>query len=152
MHTNKNEEVIAIWGYTALNGYDGFDWIDVDSCAVLCEDSNKIIHLYLECNYDSQNQKVLNTSFEVGFNPIFNVIGLDNCIEDVLNEYCMFLELELYDKNNYEDYLDELELWEVKSNILRHMRSVISNETDYWIHDFPSDEGIPFRVWVSRIY
>lgn len=154
MHTQNYEKVIALWSYCAQSSYDGFDWIDIKSVAGLCEDRHGNYHLYLDCSYTNNNddtdKQILITSFNVGFNPMFNMIGLDNCVEDLLNEYCMAMELELYDKQKYIDELDELELWEVNSNVLKHMRSVVSLESDYLIHEFPPDEGVPFRVWVNR--
>lgn len=155
MWTKKYEKVIALWGYCAQSGYDGFDWIDIDSKAALCEDRHGNYHLYLDCSYTNDNddtdKQILITSFNVGFNPLFNMIGLNECIEDLLNEYCMMLELELYDRQKCIDELDDLELWEVNSNVLKHMRSVVSLECDYLIHEFSTDEGVPFRVWIGRL-
>ena len=150
MRTQRYETVIATWGYCASSGYDGFDWIEVDSIVALCEDVHGDFHLYLDCTYDNTDEEILITSFNIGFNPLFNMLGLDECVEDLLNEYCLMLELELGDKKKYEDELEELELWEVKSNVLRHMLDVVSLKSNYLIHEFPVDEGVPFRVWVKR--
>ena len=155
MRTKKGEKVLAMWSYSATNGYDGFDWVEVDCIAALCEDCHRNYHLYLDCSYandnDESDERILITSFNIGFNPLFIMIGLDECVEDLLNEYCMMLELELYDRHHYADELEELEFWEVKSNVLRHMLNVVSLEYDYLIHEFPPNEGVPFRVWINRI-
>lgn len=151
MRTKKYEKVIAMWCYSAQNGYDGFDWIDIESIDALCEDTNGNLHLYLDCSYANENdENILITSFNIGFNPLFYMMGLNECVEDLLNEYCMAMELELYDRQNYMDELDELEIWKVKSNVLKHMLSVVSLECDYLIHEFQPDEGVPFRVWIGR--
>ena len=164
MKNQKRETVVAIWSYGSLSNYDGFDWIDVDNVAALCQDENENFHLYLDC-YNKENESMydwvqcysndsdsLYVSFDIGFNPIFLMNGLDKCVEDILNEYCLILELELADKEHCEDELDELDLWEVKSNVLKHMRNVVSLHDSYLIHEFPVEEGVPFRVYVNKIY
>lgn len=149
MYTQKNEKIICRWLYRSQNGYDGFDWVDINTTAALCEDTEGRQHLYLDC-YDDSARNVLITACDVGFNPLFYMLGLDECIKDVIYEHCLALEIELASKCNYYDQLDELEQLEVRMNIIKYMRDVVSAKQPFMIHQYTGDEKIPFNVWISK--
>jgi len=150
MYNQKYEEVLHIWRYSCQNGYDGPDWIDVDSYTVLCKDSKNEFHLYMECIYDEE-QQTITTSFDIGFNPLYFLLGLDDCIEELIQEYVLTFELQLSDRKNWYDDLDELEQMEVKMDLLKHMRDATKDRSNYIIDDIPIDSKYPFRVWFLEI-
>lgn len=80
IRNQKNERVIATWHYCATNGYDGFDWIDIDSHVAVCADQSQKLHIYLICDLPTDNRRIITTTFDIGFNSMF-ILDLNSSIE-----------------------------------------------------------------------
>lgn len=148
IRNQKNERVIATWHYCATNGYDGFDWIDIDSHVAVCADQSQKLHIYLICDLPADNRRIITTTFDIGFNSMF-ILDLNSSIEKIIMEFCLALELALNDVSKYFTDLDNFERQKIQTDLLHHMRNVISNQSNYMMDDLAEDETIPFQVWIE---
>ena len=77
------------------------------------------------------------------------ILDLNSSIEKIIMEFCLAMELALSDVSKYFTDLDNFERQKIQTDLLHHMRNVISNQSNYMMDDFAEDETIPFRVWIE---
>jgi hypothetical protein len=97
----------------------------------------------------ADNRRIITTTFDIGFNSMF-ILDLNSSIEKIIMEFCLALELALNDVSKYFTDLDNFERQKIQTDLLHHMRNVISNQSNYMMDDLAEDETIPFRVWIEN--